>query len=61
MGKYYTPKGVSLAGVGITPDVPVAVDEATAAAIYYNVLEPGEDPQIQAAWKALTETQKEAA
>lgn len=61
VGKYYTPKGVSLAGVGITPDVPVAVDEATAAAIYYNVLEPGEDPQIQAAWKALTETQKEAA
>lgn len=61
VGKYYTPKGVSLAGVGITPDVPVAVDEATAAAVYYNVLEPGEDPQIQAAWKALTETQKEAA
>lgn len=61
VGKYYTPKGVSLAGVGFTPDVPVAVDEATAAAIYYNVLEPGEDPQIQAAWKALTETQKEAA
>lgn len=61
VGKYYTPKGVSLAGVGITPDVPVAVDEATAAAIYYNVLEPSEDPQIQAAWKALTETQKEAA
>ena len=61
VGKYYTPKGVSLAGVGITPDVPVAVDEATAAAVYYNVLEPSEDPQIQAAWKALTETQKEAA
>ena len=61
VGKYYTPKGVSLAGVGITPDVPVAVDEATAAAVYYNVLEPGEDPQIQAAWKALTETQKEEA
>ena len=61
VGKYYTPKGVSLAGVGITPDVPVAVDEATAAAIYYNVLEPSEDPQIQVAWKALTETQKEAA
>ena len=61
VGKYYTPKGVSLAGVGITPDVPVAVDEATAAAIYYNVLEPSGDPQIQAAWKALTETQKEAA
>ena len=27
VGKYFTPKGVSLAGVGITPDVVVPVDE----------------------------------
>lgn len=61
VGKYYTPKGVSLAGVGITPDVPVEVDEETAAAIYYDALEPEQDPQIQAALEALTETLKEAA
>lgn len=52
-GKYYTPKGVSLAGVGVTPDVPVEVDDETYAAIYYGTLEPSEDPQIQAAIKAL--------
>ena len=61
VGKYYTPKGVSLAGVGITPDVPVEVDEETAAAIYYNALEPDQDPQIQAALEALEKYQKEAA
>ncbi len=53
IGKYYTPKGVSLEGVGITPDVQIAVDEETFADIYYGNLEPGEDPQIQAALDAL--------
>lgn len=53
VGKYYTPKGVSLAGVGITPDIPVTVDEETASAIYYGTLEPKDDPQIQAALEAL--------
>ena len=53
IGKYFTPKGVSLAGVGITPDVMVPVDEEIFAAIYANALEPEEDPQIQAAVAAL--------
>ena len=53
IGKYYTPKGVSLAGVGITPDVVVEVDDETAAAIYAGTLDPMEDPQIQAAIEAL--------
>ena len=53
VGKYFTPGGVSLEGVGITPEVPVAVDEETAALIYYNQLPPAEDPQIQAAVAAL--------
>ena len=53
VGKYFTPKGVSLAGVGITPDVVVPVDEETAAAIYYDQLEPEDDPQIQAALELL--------
>lgn len=53
VGKYYTPKGVSLEKVGITPDVEVAVTEEQAAQIYYDTLEPEKDPQIQAAMEAL--------
>ena len=53
VGKYYTPHGVSLAGVGITPDVQVDVDDETFEQIYYGNLEPAEDPQILAAIEAL--------
>lgn len=53
VGKYYTPKGVSLAGVGLTPDIPVAVDEKIAALIAAGTLAPEEDPQIIAAINAL--------
>jgi len=53
IGKYTTPNGVSLADVGITPEVCVEVDEETAFQIYAATLDPEEDPQIQAAVKAL--------
>lgn len=53
VGRYFTPKGVSLEGVGITPDVEVPVDPETELAIYYGYLQPQEDPQIQAALEAL--------
>ena len=53
VGKYYTPGGVSLEGVGITPDVEVSVTEDQGAMIYYGTLDPREDPQIQAAVEAL--------
>lgn len=53
VGRYTTPNGVSLAGVGITPDVVVEVDEETGFAIYAGTLEPQDDPQIQAAVDAL--------
>lgn len=53
IGEYFTPKGENLADVGITPDVVVPVDEETANGIYYGTLAPEEDPQIQAAVKAL--------
>ena len=53
IGKYFTPKGISLEGVGITPDVEITVDEETFADISYNKLTPTEDPQIQAALAAL--------
>lgn len=52
-GEYFTPKGKNLAGFGITPDVVIPVDEETAAAIYAGILDPMEDPQIQAALEAL--------
>lgn len=55
IGKYFTPKGVSLADVGITPDVPVEVSEEVYAQIRAGLLPPEEDPQIQAALKALEE------
>ncbi len=55
VGKYFTPQGVSLEGVGITPDVLVEVDAETAAMIYAGTLPRGEDPQLQAAVAALSE------
>jgi carboxyl-terminal processing protease len=57
IGKYYTPKGVNLAGVGITPDVVVPVDKDVAAAIVAGTLTPADDPQIQAALEALKDAQ----
>lgn len=57
VGRYCTPNGVSLEGVGITPDVAVEVDEQTAAAIYAGTLDPAEDPQVQAAVEALLAAQ----
>ena len=53
IGKYYTPNGVSLEGVGITPDVEASVDEQTFVDIYYGQLAPMEDPQVLAALEAL--------
>ena len=53
VGKYSTPNGVNLAGVGITPDVVVEVDEDTFAKIYNSLLPISEDPQIAAALEAL--------
>lgn len=52
-GKYYTPKGVSLEGVGLTPEFFVEVDKETAAGIYAGTLAPDRDPQIIAAINAL--------
>lgn len=53
VGKYFTPNGNSLAGVGLMPEVEVVVDEATAAQIAAGILAPEEDPQINAAIDAL--------
>lgn len=53
VGKYFTPQGNNLEGVGILPDIPVEVDEETASAIYYGTLEAGKDPYIQEALRAV--------
>ena len=56
IGKYFTPKGVSLAEEGgIVPDVMAEVDEETFNAIYAGTLDPMEDPQVLAAMAALDE------
>ena len=53
VGKYTTPNGVSLANVGLTPDVVVEVDEELFWQIYYGNVEWNEDPQILAAMDVL--------
>ena len=56
-GKYFTPSGKNLTETGgLTPDIPLAVDEETAAKIYANLLTPEEDPQLQAAVGAILGT-----
>jgi carboxyl-terminal processing protease len=47
IGKYFTPKGVSLEKVGITPDVPVTLDNGLIPE------DPMQDTQILAAIDAL--------
>ena len=53
IGKYTTPNGVSLADVGLLPEVVIPVDEATSAKIAAGILSAEEDPQILAAINAL--------
>lgn len=53
VGKYYTPQGKNLEGVGVTPDRTVTVDEETAQAIYYGTLPSLEDPYVQEAMLLL--------
>lgn len=53
IGEYTTPNGVSLADVGLTPDILVEVDDETYMNIYAGEVLPEEDTQIQAAVEAL--------
>lgn len=53
IGRYTTPNGVDLEGVGLTPDVTVAVTEDISQKIYAGTLDPMADPQILAAIEAL--------
>ena len=53
-GAYYTPGGVSLAGVGIEPDETVELTEEDAVALLYDQLATEDDAQIQAALAILS-------
>ena len=56
-GKYFTPGGVNLTEAGgIQLDVPLKVDDETAALIYGKLLKPQDDPQVQAAIEAMQKT-----
>ena len=55
IGKYYTPNGVSLTETGITPDIELDLSEEEYAKLYTQTLEKSDDPQLQAAIRALGE------
>ncbi len=56
IGKYYTPKGVSLSEAGgLKPDLPIEISKDSMALIYSDSLPIEEDPQLQAAQAALLE------
>lgn len=57
VGRYTTPKGVSLTDVGITPDVVVEVEEELFWQIYYGNVDPEDDPQVQAAVEVLKKSE----
>ena len=54
VGKYFTPKGLSLADTGITPDVEVTLSSQQEAALSAGTLAPEEDPGILQALEALS-------
>ena len=53
IGKYYTPEGKSLTGVGITPDIACELSEDNYANLYYGLLEKEDDVQMQKALDVL--------
>lgn len=52
-GHYFTPGGKSLSGVGVLPDVPVALSEEEAQALYSGTLAYNDDPQMRAAYASV--------
>ena len=52
-GKYYTPNGESLAGVGITPDKVIELSDEDYLAVYYGTVEHADDVQLQEAINAV--------
>lgn len=58
VGRYTTPNGVDLEGVGLTPDLVVEVTPEQNDQIYAGTLDPMEDPQVLAAIQALKSAEK---
>lgn len=54
-GEYFTPSGVSLANVGITPDEVVVLSDEANSALYLGALSEADDRQLQAAIARLTD------
>ena len=59
--EYYTPKGESLAGVGLTPDIEVEMAYEDWLKLYGGTLKHEDDKQLQAAVNALKDVIKDAA
>ena len=53
IAKYFTPSGISLTDVGVTPDVEVDLDDEAYSLLYYSALEDEQDSQLQAALQEL--------
>ena len=53
--RYSTGSGVSLIGVGITPDIILSLSEEQAARLSAGTLEPEDDPQLQALMERMEE------
>ena len=54
VGKYFMPSGRSLDGVGITPDVLLSLQDEQLTELYYGILAPEDDAQLQRAIEILT-------
>lgn len=54
VGRYFTSKGENLEGIGLIPDVEVAMDDADYEALYYGILAQDQDVQLQVAVELLT-------
>lgn len=61
VGKYYTPQGKNLEGVGVTPDICVSLSQEDAGNLYYGLLSLEEDAQVQAALESLIKAKKDIA
>ena len=55
IGRYYTPKGNSLIGTGVTPDIVVDLNDTDYENLYFGLLERENDPQLQAAIQFLSD------
>lgn len=52
-GHYQTPNGVTLEGIGVTPDVVIEIDDETYYSLYYGKVDFADDAQLQAAISAV--------